>query len=405
MRQPGAPVRRYRCASAAEGPHVGRRPADMAGVDAIDVEVIGTARVDRRTKALVPRLIPGEIAFIDHEDIDRVAAEGLVESGVVAVVNAAASISGRYPNVGPMIIVAAGIVLLDRVGQGGASAVIDGQHVCITGNNVMVNGAVVLHGARQTLQSLDAELVAAKENIGVVLAQFAENTLEYVRAEQFLLLESPNVPDLAIDLTGRHVLIVVRGDQFREDLAALSGYISDLKPVLIGVDGGADALLNNGLKPHIIVGDFDSVSSKALHCGAQLIVHAYPDGGAPGAQRLTEEGVAFTTMALAGTSEDVAMLMAHEKGAELIVAVGTHVNLVDFLDKGRSGMASTFLTRLKVGPILIDAKGVNKLYQPRLERRWIVIMVLAALSVLMILMAVTPVYRVFWRSLWLMVRG
>jgi len=376
----------------------------MSDMEAIDTDVSGTARVDRRTKALVQRLMPGEIAFIDHEDIDRVAAEGLVESGVVAVVNAAASISGRYPNVGPMIIVAAGIVLIDRVGEE-AARVIDGQSVRIVANEVLVNGAVVLRGARQTLQTLDAGLVAAKENIGTVLAQFAENTLEYVRAEQFLLLESPDVPDLSIDLTGRHVLIVVRGDQFREDLAALSGYISDLGPVLIGVDGGADALLTNGLRPHIIVGDFDSVSTKALHCGAQLIVHAYPDGRAPGAQRLVDEGVTFSTMALAGTSEDVAMLMAHEKGAELIVAVGTHVNLVDFLDKGRQGMASTFLTRLKVGPILIDAKGVNKLYQPRLERRWIVTLVLAALSVLMILMAVTPVYRVFWRSLWLMVRG
>ena len=376
----------------------------MSDVEAIDTDVSGTARVDRRTKALVQRLMPGEIAFIDHEDIDRVAAEALVESGVVAVVNAAASISGRYPNVGPMIIVAAGIVLIDRVGEQ-AARVIDGQTVRIAANEVLVNGAVVLRGARQTLQTLDAGLVAAKENIGTVLAQFAENTLEYVRAEQFLLLESPDVPDLSIDLTGRHALIVVRGDQFREDLAALSGYISDLGPVLIGVDGGADALLTNGLRPDIIVGDFDSVSTKALHCGAQLIVHAYPDGRAPGAQRLVDEGVTFSTMALAGTSEDVAMLMAHEKGAELIVAVGTHVNLVDFLDKGRQGMASTFLTRLKVGPILIDAKGVNKLYQPRLERRWIVTLVLAALSVLMILMAVTPVYRVFWRSLWLMVRG
>ena len=374
-------------------------------VDAVDVGITGTARVDRRTKVLVQRLTVGDIAVIDHEDIDRVAAEGLVESGIVAVINASASISGRYPNVGPLLIVAAGIALVDNVGEDLLTSLADGQEITVLGADVVVNGEVLVHGTRQTLQSLDAELVAAKATIGAELARFAENTLEYVRAEQFLLLESPEVPDLLVDITGRHVLIVVRGDQFREDLAALAGYISDLRPVLIGVDGGADALLGNGYKPHIIVGDFDSVSTKALHCGAQLIVHAYPDGRAPGAQRLTEEGVAFSTMALAGTSEDVAMLMAHEKGAELIVAVGTHVNMVDFLDKGRPGMASTFLTRLKVGPILIDAKGVNKLYQPRLERRWIVMLVLAALSALMILMAVTPVYRVFWRSLWLMVRG
>jgi uncharacterized membrane-anchored protein len=202
-------------------------------------------------------------------------------------------------------------------------------------------------------------------------------------------------------MRGRHVLVVVRGDQFREDLRALAGYIRDLRPVLIGVDGGADALLAAGHRPDIIIGDFDSVSSAALRCGAELIVHAYPDGRAPGAARLEALGLPHTAFALAGTSEDIAMLLAYEKGAELIVAVGTHVSLVDFLDKGRPGMASTFLTRLKVGPILVDAKGVNRLYQPRVRKRDLTFLVVAAMLAILLVMAVSPPFRLFWRSLWL----
>jgi uncharacterized membrane-anchored protein len=200
------------------------------------------------------------------------------------------------------------------------------------------------------------------------------------------------------------VLIVVRGDQFKEDLAALNGYIHDLKPVIFAVDGGADAVLRAGHRPHVIIGDFDSVSTDTLHCGAQLIVHAFPDGRAPGAARLDEAGVEYTRFALTGTSEDIAMLLAYEKGAELIVAVGTHVSLADFLDKGRPGMASTFLTRLKVGPILVDAKGVNQLYQSRVRKRDITMLVVAAMLTLILIVALSPPFRLFWDSLWISFR-
>lgn len=361
--------------------------------------VTGTARISRRTKALIPTLRAGDIAIIDHEDVDRVAAEGLVESGIVAVVNASRSISGRYPNVGPLLIAAAGITLVDDVGKDVLDRVAEGATIRLEDGRVIVDGATVAQGTLQTLHSLDTELEAAKATIGAELARFAENTLEYMQAEQYLLLESPDVPDLSVDIRRRHVLIVVRGDQFREDLATLKGYIRDLRPVLIGVDGGADAICRAGHKPHIIIGDFDSVSTETLRCGAQLIVHAFPDGRAPGAQRLQELGLQYSTFALAGTSEDVAMILAYEKGAELIVAVGTHVSLVDFLDKQRPGMASTFLTRLKVGPILVDAKGVNKLYQPRIRKTDITFLVAAAMLVLILVLALSPPFRTFWDSL------
>ncbi len=366
--------------------------------------VTGVVRWGTRTKELTKRLAEGDIAVIDHADLDRVAAEGLVEARVGAVINASASITGRYPNVGPLLLLAAGIPLIDEVGRDSMERLAEGDIVVIDGSNVFVDGHRRASGIRQSVASVEERIGQAKADIGKELQRFAENTLEYMRAEQFLLLESPQVPELNVRIRGRHVLIVVRGDQFKEDLAALKGYIRDRTPVIIAVDGGADAVLRAGHRPDIIVGDFDSVSSESLRCGAELIVHAFPDGRAPGAARLAEEGLPHTFFALAGTSEDVAMLLAHEEGAELIVAVGTHVNLVDFLDKGRPGMASTFLTRLKVGPVLVDAKGVNKLYEPRIRKRDLTLLLVACTVALVLVMVTVPVFRIFWSSLWITVR-
>ena len=365
----------------------------------------GIGRPGRRTKELTKTLEPGQIAIIDHADLDRVAAEGLVEARVGAVINASASITGRYPNVGPLLLAAAGIPLLDRVGPAILDKVEDGELLTIVGTTVRnARGDLIGEGVRQTMSTLDSQVEQAKATISVELTRFAENTLAYMQAEQFLLLDSPELPELRTTFAGRHVLIVVRGDQFKEDLRALRAYITDMHPVIIAVDGGADAVLANGLVPSVIIGDMDSVSDAGLRCGAELVVHAYPNGTAPGAQRLQEQGVDFLTWAMAGTSEDIAMLMAFERGAELIVAVGTHVNLVDFLDKGRPGMASTFLVRLKVGPILVDAKGLNRMYEHRARKRDITLLVLTAMVALVFILALSPPFRLFWDSLWISVR-
>jgi len=364
---------------------------------------MGVARVDRRTKELTKRLQPGEVAVIDHEDLDRVAAEALVRCGVAAVVNASMSLSGRYPNGGPLVLAEAGVPLLDGVGRHVMDLVGDGQTVRVDGDEVWVDGAIVGRGVRQDLASLRRDYEAARETMGEALELFASNTLEYLRHEHDMVLTSPEMPDLAVDMAGRHVLIVVRGFDYREDLAHLRSYVRDLRPVLLAVDGGADALLEFGLRPDVILGDFDSVSDAALGCGAQLIVHSYRGGQAPGAARLEAMGLEYDTFSPMGTSEDAAMLLAFEKGAELIVAVGTHVSMVEFLDKGRAGMASTFLTRLKVGQLLVDAKGVSKLYQSRIRKADLVFFLLAAmLCFVVVVVAVFP--RVFLDSFWLLVR-
>ena len=365
-----------------------------------DASVVGPARVDRRTKRLSRRLHPGDIAVIDHEDLDRVAAEELVQAHPGAVVNAARSISGRYPNVGPLLVAAAGIPLIDDVGTEIMDAVREGQVLRVDGAEIRRGDEVIAKGTAQTLQSLEERVEAAKRFMGDELEAFAENTLEYLRQERHLLTDSPALPDVPVDLSERHVLVVVRGLDYRADLAALRRYISDMRPVLVGVDGGADALLEAGLRPDIIIGDFDSVTDAALETGAALIVHAYPGGNAPGAQRLEESGRDYTVFEAAGTSEDIALLLAYEKGAELIVAVGTHASVVDFLDKGRAGMASTFLVRLKVGPVLVDAKGVNRLYRSQVRRGDMAFLVGAALFAMVVMVLVAEPLHLFLRGFW-----
>ncbi len=372
-----------------------------------DLVVTARARADSRTKDLVKRLEPGEIAVINHADVDLVAADALVEAGVVAVINAASSFTGRYPNLGPLQIVRSGAVLIDDVGLGVLERVAEGEVITIDGDRVLIGTDVIAEGRRQNEDELVERVAVARDNVGEQLELFAANTLEYLRRERHLATDQPDLPLSTVQFKNRQTLIVVRGIDFREDLLALhrSGYVRELKPVLIGVDGGADALLALGLTPHIIIGDMDSVSESALRCGAELIVHAYAGGRAPGAERLREMGLQHLLFEAPGTSEDIAMLLAYERGTELIVAVGTHNSMEDFLDKGRQGMASTFLVRLKVGRMLVDAKGVNNLYRPVVKGRDIALFVAAMLSSLVLVVAVSEPIRLWFRSLWLWLRA
>ncbi|MGH2697442.1 MAG: putative cytokinetic ring protein SteA, partial [Actinomycetota bacterium] len=357
------------------------------------------ARVDARTKRMLVRLQPGEVAVIDHEDLDRVAAEGLVARGAAAVVNASPSITGRYPNLGPLILVRAGIPLIDGVGTLLMQKVKEGTGLRVKDDRIMADGELVGVGVRQTEQSVIRAMDEARTRLAERFDDFARNTLEYMQRERDLLFGGGGMPELDHDLSGRHVLVVVRGTRFREDLAALRPYISDVKPVLVGVDGGADALMEQGYRPNVIVGDMDSVSEAALRAGAEVVLHAYPGGLAPGRARLEALGLPHKDVEASGTSEDLAYLLAHEKGADLIVAVGSHGNLREFLDKGRRGMASSFLVRLRVGEILVDAKGVSRMYRGRVRGRDMALLVGAALFSMIAVVAVSEPLQLFLRQL------
>ena len=374
--------------------------------------VRGQVRVDARTKNLTKRLRPGEIAVINHQDIDKVSAEALLACRPAAVVNAAPSISGRYPNLGPEILIDAGVPLLDNVGVDVMHTVHEGQQVRVDGDQLWVGDEVVAKGQAFDHEIVAAAMTEARAGLAVQLEAFAANTMEYLRRERELLLDGVGVPDITTQIDGRHALIVVRGYHYKEDLQTLRSYIREYRPVLIGVDGGADALVEVGLKPDLVVGDMDSVSDATLRCGAEIVVHAYRDGRAPGLARVEALGITPVVFPAAGTSEDVAMLLADDSGAELIVAVGTHVTLVEFLDKGRDGQASTFLTRLRVGGKLVDAKGVSQLYRARIPGRLLVTMLLVGMLAFIAALASTPAGQAWlqvlaarWDDIWTAIVG
>jgi uncharacterized membrane-anchored protein len=331
----------------------------------VNGEVTGRARLGRRTKELVKHLRADDIAIVDHADIDRVSAEELAASGVRVVVNVAPSTTGRFPNPGPLELVRAGVRLIDAPGGQLFDEVSDGDHLRIDGGEVWRNGTLLTEGTELDEAGLQAALDEQQSRVAHALAAFAENTLIHLREEAGTLAAGIDVPQLRTRFRDRHALIVARGPGYKSDLRMVRPYIREFRPVLVAVDGGADALREAGLAADMIVGDFDSVSDAALKAGAELVVHAYPGGDAPGAARLRWLGLEFETVSAPGISEDLALQIAHEKGAALLVAVGTHFNLVEFLERNREGMASTFVTRLKVGESLVDAKGVSRLVSRR----------------------------------------
>ncbi|MGZ4617991.1 MAG: putative cytokinetic ring protein SteA [Frankiaceae bacterium] len=365
-----------------EQPSLGSGPHDRPR------EIRGRARLDRCTKNLTRRLRPGDVAVLDHRDIDRVSAEALIARRVAAVVNAAPSISGRYPNLGPQLLVSAGIPVLDQVGGEVFDRVRDGDVVTLDGDRLVVATTPVASGTPLDPAAVSDAMERARAGIAAQIEAFAANTMDFLLREQHLLFDGVDLPDMRTRIRGLQVLVVVRGPSHREDLASLRPYIRDQRPVLIGVDGGADALREAGYRPDLIVGDMDSVSDDVLACGAELVVHAYRDGQAPGLARVTALGLPAVVFPAAGTSEDVALLLADEQGATLIVAVGTHGALDEFLDKGRAGMSSTFLTRLRVGNKLVDATGMSHLYRREAKAPGRLLVAAATLTVIGFILAV-----------------
>ncbi len=368
------------------------------------MSIRGRVRLDHRTKNLVLRLKKNEIAIINHEDIDEVAANGLIAAKPAAIINARQSITGRYSSRGAYKIIMAGIPLIDEAGEEIFLRLREGNSVEIKGEEVCYQKKPVARGKILTMEDIREKQALAAANTQKELDRFVENTLAYARKEKNVLLGDIEVPVLKTEMLNRHVLIVVRGSSYKEDLKTIHAYIQEEKPVLIGVDGGADALLEFGLTPDIIIGDMDSVSDQALSSGAEIIVHAYADGGAPGLERVKNMGLQALIFPITGTSEDAAMILAWECGSSLIVAVGTHSNMVDFLEKGRKGMSSTFLVRLKIGSILVDARGVSQLYRERTSTKYVFFLFAAALVPIIILLWLSPALHPMLQLLWLQIK-
>jgi uncharacterized membrane-anchored protein len=394
-------------ATQSAGPAIASTPAIVP----IAPSVAGSVRPGRRTKLLVGHLVRGDIALIDHLDIDRVSAEELIAAGAAAVLNCSPSSGGSYPNLGPQLLVEAGILLVDLPDDTLFDTLSDGDpvviHVLPDGAEVLRKGKLLARGEVLDRARVCAETEARRREIGDALERFAHNTIEHMREERELLAGRIQLPRFATDFRDRSTLVVVRGVGHQRDLRALRPFIRDMRPLIVAVDGAADAVLEAGLTPDMIVGDMDSASGAALRCGAELVVHSYPasspkaDGRAPGRERLERLGLAFKLVPAPGTSQDVAMLLAAEKGARLIVAVGSQLNLVEFLDRHREGMSSTFLTRLRIGEILVDAKGVSRLYRPRPGLTPLLVVIAAGIVAMIAVVWMTPALRDVAELLWL----
>lgn len=393
-------------ASAPSGPSrrlVSRR-ASRADPAPAGTTISGPVRLGKRTKDLVKRLRSGEIAVIDHADLDRIASEDLAASGVAAVLNNSSSSTDRYPNLGPLLLARAGVPLVDVSEVDLFELLSDGEHLELEGSEILRDGRRVASGERLTAPAVEQRLERQRQLIDRALGEFATNTIEHVREESALLSGAIYFPAVRTEFRDRHTLIVVRGPDYRQDLAALGAYIRDVRPLIVAVDGGADAVLEAGHAPDMILGDMDSATDRALGTGAELVVHAYPDGRAPGRERLQELELDHVLVPASGTSQDVAMLLAHERGARLIVTVGAHFNLTEFLDKNRAGMSSTFLTRLRVGETLVDAKGVSRLYRPGLARSGMAMFALAFVVLIVIVALASPGLDNVTELLWLKIR-
>lgn len=362
---------------------------------------------DRRTKHLCKRLHSQQFALLDHPDVDEIAASSLLESAVKVVINLSPFMTGQYPAEGARLLLEAGVSLFEIPADSRKPHLIerlDGHYVTIREEALFVHTAAgwsqVCSLQKVTAAHIQHKWTEAQSRLDDTLSLFIDNTLSYASKEKDLFLK-PLVPvPLRTRMHNRHVVVVARGKHYKEDLHTLASYIRECRPVLIGVDGGADALLQYGYVPDLIIGDMDSVSDRALLCGAEVVVHAFVDGVAPGQKRIEQLGLPFHLLPAPGTSEDVAMLLAYEQRAQLIVTIGAHTNMIDFLEKGRKGMASTLLVRTKIGTKLVDAKGVNQLYQPSGSWRVWGFCIAAMLLPITTALMINPVARHAAQMLW-----
>ncbi|MFS1512238.1 putative cytokinetic ring protein SteA [Chengkuizengella sp. SCS-71B] len=362
----------------------------------------GTVQVDKITKHLLMTIKPKQIAVIKHQNIDEIAARDIVRSKVKVVINADETMTGSYPTKGPLILLNAGIPILE-IAKDFFKLFSNGQMVKIHSSHIYV-GKNQIPFVMFTEDKYKHLIKISYKKLPVNLNSFIDNTLQYAQKEKDFVVQSLEIPKLKTILTNKPVVIVVRGKDYRNDLLAIKDFVEDINPVLIGVDGGADALLEHGYHPHLVIGDMDSISNHALLAGSELIVHAYPNGDAPGLKRIQSLGLEAKKISAAGTSEDIAMLLAYEKKAEMIITLGAHSHMIDFLEKGRKGMASTLLVRMKIGDKLIDAKGVSKLYQRKVKFRSMWPLPLAALFPILIMAYVHPGFRDIVHMLWVYIK-
>jgi uncharacterized membrane-anchored protein len=353
--------------------------------------ITGSARVSRRTADVLSRAGNGDIVVIDHLDIDRKTADELLQAGVAAVVNASASISGRYPNLGPEVLVNSGIVLVDGMGDKIFGRLKDGAKVRLDEGTLYAGDDLIGTGTIQTPESIADLMIDAKAGMAAQLEAFAANAIEYMKRERSLLLDGVGIPEVSTEMDNRQVLLVGASADTQRELKKLKKYIADYRPVLIGVDSGADALREAGYKPDLILGNPEKIGTETLTSKAEVVIPAHTDGHAPGIERVQDLGLGAVTFPASGTSEDLALLLADAHGAALIVTVGMRTTLTDLLDRGQGNTASSFLVRMRVANKVVEATALVKLYRARVSWWAVLLLIVAAVAAIVVALLVSDV--------------
>lgn len=375
--------------------------------------VVGTARVDRDIDRLLRRVGPGDIVVMDALDLDRITADALVEAHIAGVVNASPSISGRYPNLGPEVLVANNITLIDSTGPDVFKKIKDGSKIRLHSGGVYSGDRRLIHGVERDDEEIADLMHDAKTGLVAHLEAFAGNTIEFIRSESPLLIDGIGIPDVEVDLYRRHVVVVTDGPGAEDDLKALKPFIKEYQPVLVGVGGGADTLQKAGYLPRLIVGNPEQMSAEVLKCGAQVVLPADSDGHANGLERIQDLGIGAMTFPAAGSAADLALLLVDHHGASLIVTVGHSASIEEFFDRSRQqSNPSTFLTKLKVGEKLVDAKAVATLYRNNISGGAIAMLVVAVLFAIVAALWVSHAdaivlnwITIYWDKVWHLIHG
>ena len=362
--------------------------------------IVGTARTDRRTPALLARLSAGDVAVLDQVDLDGPTADALVEAGVAAVLNRSEMISGRFPNRGPQILVDAGITMVDQLtGTGGRdpfSVIDEGRRVRVLGGSVLVGDEVVAEGREVTAADVTERLGAAHAGLATQLQTLTHSSAEFVRREEPLLLHGEGLPRLRTKLRGRPVVVVGQGPDDAAELRGMRRYLREMNPVVVATGAGLEVARAAGLTPDIVVldsRDEDLPAARALRSARDVVV-TEPAGsarGGSGTERFERIGVRTVVMQTSAAPADAALLLADGAGARPLVGVGLRGTIEEFLDTSRDGLGSGYVTRLKVGPALVDATAVPMLYSGQLRARHAYLVLLIGLVAVAAAIATTQV--------------
>lgn len=367
-------------------------------LDAAHDGITATARAERDSEKLSHKLKKGQIAVVDRTDLDRAFAESLIDRGVRAVVNASQSISGRYPTMGPQMLAQAGITIIDDVGHSIFSKFKSGDQFCLEGGNVLRAGVLIATGTELTDERIAALTNSAESRLSTRLESLSVNAAEHLRRERTMLLEGDGIPRLRTDLRNRPALVVSKTHDFAADLKALAHYINDYNPVLIGAGAGADALMEAGRMPDVVVGELANISDRALKTCREVVITS-ASSKVTSVERLEKAGCDAVTFIGTGSDEDLALIVADANDASVIVLAGGHNDLIGFLDRGPTDMASTFLARLKIGNKLVDAKSVAEFYNHKISFWPIALLAIVGIVAVAVAIAATPVGELWFEAL------